>query len=262
MDSLTLKLVLTPALIAAASLVGRRWGPGISGWLVGLPLTSAPIVFFLALGHGPRFASIAATGTMAGTISQAAFCLTYARLASGGVALSVGAAALVFAACTLVLDHVRASLSVLFVLAVGSLVIALSWMPRSLPAESPGRAVPRWDLGARMVLATMFVVLLTGLAPTLGPRLAGLLAPFPIYATVLTIFAHLQAGPVAAASVLRGLLLGLFGFASFFLVLAVLLERGGIVLAFTLATLVAFGLQAVSLLILRRGDRERPIRQT
>jgi len=33
---LLLKLVLTPALIAAASLAGRRWGHAVSGWLVGL----------------------------------------------------------------------------------------------------------------------------------------------------------------------------------------------------------------------------------
>jgi hypothetical protein len=37
MDSLALKLVLTPALIGIASLVGRRWGPTVSGWLVRYP---------------------------------------------------------------------------------------------------------------------------------------------------------------------------------------------------------------------------------
>jgi hypothetical protein len=36
MDTLALKLVLTPTLIGAASLAGRRWGPAVSGWLVGL----------------------------------------------------------------------------------------------------------------------------------------------------------------------------------------------------------------------------------
>lgn len=49
MESLALKLVLAPALIGAASLAGRRWGPAVSGWLVGLPLTSGPIAFFLRL---------------------------------------------------------------------------------------------------------------------------------------------------------------------------------------------------------------------
>src|SRR6185503_8497679 len=120
MDNLTLKLVLTPALIGAASLAGRRWGPAVGGWLVGLPFTSAPIAFYLARDRGPEFASAAAAGIMAGAVSQAAFCLAYARMA----------------------------------------------------------------------LATVFVVALTGAAGTLGPRLTGLLAPFPLYASLLTVFAH------------------------------------------------------------------------
>ena len=49
MDNLTLKLVATPALIGTATLVGRRWGQSIGGWLVGLPLTTGPVAFFIAL---------------------------------------------------------------------------------------------------------------------------------------------------------------------------------------------------------------------
>src|SRR5712692_6527915 len=55
-ESLTLKLVVTPALIGAASLAGRRWGQGVSGWIVGLPLTSGPVAFFLVVDHGAAFA--------------------------------------------------------------------------------------------------------------------------------------------------------------------------------------------------------------
>ncbi|HLI06681.1 MAG TPA: hypothetical protein VKV40_08945 [Ktedonobacteraceae bacterium] len=31
------KLLLTPLLIGLVSLAGRRWGPAVSGWIVGLP---------------------------------------------------------------------------------------------------------------------------------------------------------------------------------------------------------------------------------
>src|SRR5712691_2804961 len=81
MNGLFLKLVLTPALIGAASLAGRRWGPAVSGWLVGLPFTSAPVALFLAIDHGPSFAAAAALGTLAGTISQTLFALAYGWLA-------------------------------------------------------------------------------------------------------------------------------------------------------------------------------------
>ena len=44
---LLFKLLLTPVIIGLVSLAGRRWGPAVSGWLVGLPLTSAPVVLFM-----------------------------------------------------------------------------------------------------------------------------------------------------------------------------------------------------------------------
>ena len=253
-DILLVKLVLTPALIGTASLAGRRWGAAVSGWLVGIPFTSAPIALFLALGQGPAFAATAAAGTMAGTISQAAFCVAYARIGVRfGSAVGVGAGAAAFALSTAVLQRVTLPLFPLVVLVMIALCAALRLMP---PPEGEPRAaaqiLPAWDIPARMVVATVFVLLLTGIAPALGPRLSGLLAPFPLYAIVLTVFAHRLEGPAPALEVLRGLLLGLFAFAGFFLVLALLIERAGIAAAFAAGAVVIAAIQAGSLWALRR----------
>src|SRR5437660_10480738 len=80
MTVLLAKVVLTPLLIAAATLAGRRWGPAVGGWLAGLPLTSGPVSVFLALEHGPGFAARAAVGTLAGLVGVACFCVVYGRL--------------------------------------------------------------------------------------------------------------------------------------------------------------------------------------
>src|SRR5215813_2273895 len=77
---LVFKLLLTPLFIALISLADRRWGARVGGWLVGLPLTSAPITVFLTLTLGTTFASHVAQGILMGLISQAVFCLTYAWL--------------------------------------------------------------------------------------------------------------------------------------------------------------------------------------
>jgi hypothetical protein len=111
---------------------------------------------------------------------------------------------------------------------------------------------PRWDIPARMAVATVFVVALTAVAPLLGPRLAGLLAPFPLYATVLTTFAHRLQGSASAVAVLRGLLLGLFGFAAFFLTLGQLLSVSSIAIAFVAAIVVVLVVQGGSLALGRR----------
>src|SRR5512139_3868733 len=81
MDILVLKLVLAPIIIGSASLAGRKWGPAVSGWIVGMPLTSGPVIFFLALSHDATFAYNASLGTLSGGFSLVAFCLVYAWLA-------------------------------------------------------------------------------------------------------------------------------------------------------------------------------------
>ena len=84
----------------------------------------------------------------------------------------------------------------------------------------------------------------------MGPRLAGLLATFPLYAAILTVFAHDLEGPAAAVEVLRGLLLGLFSFAGFFVVLSGLIERVGVAPAFAAAGAMALLVQAASLALI------------
>lgn len=257
METLALKVALTPALIAAASLAGRRWGPSVSGWLVGLPLTSGPVVFFLALGPGPAFAAAASAGTLAGTISQVAFCLAYAWIARGHRwPVAFGAGCLGFAVSTLALQPLSLPLPLLFLAAIGALLAALRLMPSGSPALSrPERQRPRWDIPARMVVATALVLILTGVAPMLGPHLTGLLTPFPLYAATLAVFSHQLEGPSSAVTVLRGLLMGLFAFAGFFLVLAATLEPAGIAPAFAAAIAVALLLQGASFWVLRsRGE--------
>jgi hypothetical protein len=251
MDNLTLKLVVTPALIGAATLAGRRWGQSIGGWLVGLPLTTGPVAFFIALDHGEPFAAAAALGSLGGAAAEAAFCLAYGWLALRArwpLALLAGSAA--FAGLAVVLRWLAVGPPLLFLVAIGSLALALRLMPAS-PASPVPAAPPRGDLPARMVLATAVVLLITALAPRLGARLSGLLATYPLFAAILTAFAHHLQGAGAAVSVLRGLLFGLFAFASFCLVLAVSLVHLGIAASFAAAIVVALMVQAVSLWRLR-----------
>lgn len=255
MPSLLLKVVVTPALIAAATLAGRRSGDRVSGWLVGLPLTSGPVVLFLALDQGSGFASAAALGVLLGTISQAAFAVAYAWAAvrrSWPFASAAGSA--VFALTTL--GFLRVSLPALpaFGLVTASLILALVLMPRGRPDHPVDVPAPRWDLPLRIVVATGLVLLLTGIAPAIGAHLSGLLSPFPVYAGVLAVFAHRQSGSAAANDVLTGLLFGLFSFGAFFVVIASGLSRWGIGLTFLVAVLVALLIQALTL----RATRQPP----
>jgi len=98
------------------------------------------------------------------------------------------------------------------------------------------------------------VIAITSGADALGPRLSGLLATIPLYASILAGFGFQLVGPAAAIRVWRGLLFGLFGFGAFYLVLAASLESIGLA-AFGLALLTAAVIQVLTLRVLRRAPQ-------
>ncbi len=254
MTLLLFKLLTTPTLILLATLVSRRWGQAMGGWLVGLPLTSGPIAVFLAVEHGPAFSQQAAAGSLEGTAAQACFAVAYARLAarSGWPICLLGATA-AFLASGLLLSRLGLSAPALGAIAIGCLVVGLVWLGR--PERSVTIAVtPKWDLPVRMTVATLLVLLVTSVAYLIGPDLSGLAATFPLFAIVLAVFAQRHQGAHAAQSVMRGLLLGLFGFVGFFAAVSAVVTRTDLVSAFCIALAVNLLIQGASFLALR----ERP----
>jgi hypothetical protein len=259
---LALKLLLTPTLVGLVSAAGRRWGPTVSGWLVGLPLTSAPVALLLALTQGTMFAARAAQGTLLGLASVAGFCLVYSWLAAGLVWQgSLLLSWCIFFAVTWLLERVSLSLPLAFASVIACLALTLLLLPRQSSKSEPTTS-PRWETPLRMVVATCFVLLLTGAASLLGPRLSGLLTPFPIFASILGAFTHRFQGAMAARRLLRGVLIGSFTFAVFFLILAAIFPRWGIAPAFALAIPLSLLLHGCSLWLISRYSRRYALDRT
>ena len=257
---LALKLVLTPALIAGATLVGRRFGPSISGWLVGLPFTSGPVSLFLAIEQGTSFAAAAAAGSIGGVAASAVFAVAYAATARRFAwPASLAVASLAFAAAVIALralpleSGLPLPLLALYAGGVAAAILGIRLIPPP-HALDEGPQPPRWDLPVRMAVATALVILITSAAPLLGPQLSGLLTTYPVYAGVLAVFAHAQRGGAAAAQVVRGLCYGIIAFATFFLAIGALVDRAGIVVAFTSAVAGAVLVQALTLTRVRKGS--------
>lgn len=253
MDILVLKLIMAPVIIGSASLAGRKWGPAVSGWIVGMPLTSGPVVFFLALSHDAAFAANAVLGVVSGGLSLISYALMYAWLATRFrwyVAL-LGSFT-VFAISTTLLQQITLPLVPIFLIVFAGITLALRLMPNDEVEEGETK-LGTWDIPSRILIGTSFILLITGSASFLGPRLTGLLTMIPLYVTILAIFAHRHQGPAAAAHVLRGLLYGMYAYAGFFITLGVLLERWGIAFSFVAAIVVALAVQGTSLWILRQN---------
>ncbi|MCX6057056.1 MAG: hypothetical protein NTW69_02750 [Chloroflexi bacterium] len=251
MNIFVLKLILAPIIIGSASFAGRRWGPAVSGWVVGMPLTSGPVIFFVALGHSPSFAANAALGVLSGGLSLVAYALTYSWLAvKFRWQIAIAGSLLVFVTGTMLLQNFTLPLLPIFILVCIVLVLGLRLMPKDMTIKESEEKPGKWDIPFRILIGTSFILLLTGIAPLIGSRLTGLLATIPLYVTILAIFAHRHQGPAAAAHVLRGLLYGMFAFTGFFIVLSLLIERESLAVSFGAAILTALVIQGSSLLIL------------
>jgi hypothetical protein len=245
---LAIKVLLAPAFVVGASLVARRFGPRVGGLIAGLPVVAGPILLVYALSHGRAFAAGAAAGTLLGLVSLIAFVVVYARLAgrvSWGTSMLAGW--LAFAAATAAFSAVSIPAGAALLLAGCALFVGLLLLPRAGALERSHPAPPVWDLPVRAACAAALVLTLTAVAGWLGPQLSGLLAPFPIIATVLATFTHAQRGTDELLRLLRGLISGFGAFALFCFTLAVALHRLDTALAFALASALALLTQGAAL---------------
>jgi hypothetical protein len=254
LDLLTLKLLLAPALVGAASLAGRRFGPRVAGLAAALPVVAGPTFLVYTLEQGRAFAATAAAGTLVGLVPLSAFCVAHAHLVRAALRLPrrlsaplcLAAGWVAFLAVAAVLHPFAVERWAAPLVGAAALAAGLAVSPTvpgdGQPASRHHRGV---ELALRMLAAAALVTTLTGLAARLGAAWSGLLTPFPVASSVVLVGAHLADGPARLAETARGFLLGLYGFVAFLAVLAFGLVPLGAALAFTLGLAASLSVAAV-----------------
>jgi hypothetical protein len=249
--ALALKLVLAPALIGVATIAARRWGPAAAGWAASLPVVGGPLLLVIALEHSPEFTARAAAAATAGLVSLAVFGVTYVRFARADVpwwgSLPAGWVAFGVSTAAVWAVDVPVGIGVAAVIACSASLRRL--LGPAHPTVPTRRRLPL-DLPLRMTAGAAMVVALSAVSPALGPRLTGLLAPFPVIASVLAAFTHSVDGIGAVGRYADALVRGLPSFAAFTAAVAWLVRPEGTAIAFAVASLAALGSHVI--LITRR----------
>ena len=247
----TLKITLVPLLIGAITLAGRRWGPSVAGWLSGLPVVAGPIMYFMAIENGAGFASQALVGMLLGVFAMLGFLLAYAWAAiRWSWRASVLCALSAYFTGVALLNTLDLSVGVASVMVFAVLLPAPRWFPRAEPRMVEAAAA-RGEIYVRMAAGAVLVLAVTYAAASLGARLSGLLAMFPVISTVLSVFSHRQCGHEFTICLLRGVVFGWYAFLAFCVVLGWALPELGIGAAFLVAMLGAALTQIVSGRVLR-----------
>ncbi|WP_144172353.1 hypothetical protein [Pseudomonas sp. Kh13] len=233
-----LKLIVTPLLMWAISLASRRWGGLLGGLLSGLPITSALVMTFLCLEQGTAFALSAVPAALGGLAAvQATYTFYLFATRRLGIAPAVLLAMLFYGLAAYAFTHggnLYLSIAVALVL-IGVLIRASGREPRPDTLARPRHRF--WEIPLRMVSATSLLMVTTSLANWLGPATSGMLAPIPVIAWPLVVFAHVQNGRAGMAAMVRGNAIGAVGVIAFYLVLAGLLDAWGVAIAISLAML-------------------------
>ena len=234
-----LRLALVPAAVWLASVAARRWGHSVSGYLGGMPMIGGPVTLFLALDLGPAFVAQSALFTLGAIAAQSAHLMTLAHMAQRHrwmVMLASGWAS--FALAATAVSFVPLTPPVAAVLAFGTLALAWRNLPRE-HVEATRPAIPPLELRLRLVVAFALAAVIVFAAPVFGPVVSGILLSLPITGSIMPPFTLALYGPNALVRLVRGFVLGLCGFAAFFLVIATTVVAWGVSLAFTVAVAAA-----------------------
>ena len=246
MNILLLKVTLMPSVIALVTLAIRKWGNRAGGLIGSMPWIAGPILLFFILEQGKAFGIHSIQGSMTGILALISFCFSYSSLSRKltwlpTLLLSYG----IYTITAVVFNYLQLSLWVSYGVVLGCVLLALWQFPIPANTTITPRRLP-FDIPIRMLVATLFVLVITGLAAILGPNWSGILTPFPILTSILAIFTHTLQGSDATILTLRGLLIGLLGFTTFLFLQAFLLPEFSVAISFGLAFLVNAGINLVA----------------
>lgn len=240
MTAFYLKLLITPTLMLLISLAAKRWGTHIGGLLSGLPITSALVMLFLSLEQGPGFALQAVPGALAGLAAiQATYLFYFLVTRKVGAFIGCLTALLAYALTAWAISGV--GVLVVSIIATLLLVAANIVLTGKEAQISTARYVPlpRWVIPMRMLTATLLLLAITASAEWLGPVISGLLAPIPVIAWPLAVFAHVQGGRYELGSIVRGNAIGAVGVVGFYLALQHSMLQWGVGLSLSVAVVLA-----------------------
>jgi hypothetical protein len=238
MNVFLLKVTLIPAVIALVTLAIRKWGNKIGGLIGSMPWVAGPILLFFILEQGRKFGIDSISGVMTGILALISFSFSYSAFCRKLSWLpSLLFSYVIYSSTALIVNHLQLSLLLSYLLVIGSILLALRFFPTLTGQPAKARRLP-FEIPIRMAVSTLFVVIITGLASILGPTWSGILTPFPIMTSILAVFSHTLQGSNAAITTLRGLVIGLLGFTTFYFLQSFWLGEFSIARSFGLAFIV------------------------
>ncbi len=170
---LILRIVIGPLGVLGGTVAQRRLGPAIAGLVIGLPLTSLPLLWLVAMQRGATFTGSMTDAILIGSIVEGFVLWSYAKMATRlSPALALLSALALFAGTVTFVGVFHFSALIAGLLTTAGFALALRCWPEtsSKDIEANGRT----RLVMRVVAATVFTIVIVTMATKLGARPRGL----------------------------------------------------------------------------------------
>lgn len=208
------KLLLTAAIVVAASVTTERAGPFVGGLVVTLPVTVWPAYLLLTLDHDAAFVADSALAGLVMHAVSAILMLIFVVLAQRRpmwLSLSAAVTAWVllgFAAKAVEWSFTGAALSNLIAYST-CMWLAHSYRDAPMPA-----VLRRWyDIPARVLFVCALMAIILAVSSRAGPVATGFIAVFPISTVSAVLILHPRVGGKATAAMVANGLRGMSGIA-------------------------------------------------
>ena len=252
MELILAKLSVSVGMVLGLSFLAERAGPRAAGILSGYPLGTAILLYFIAVEQGIAFASESAVYAMPGLIATLAFLYGYfyasCRLVRlpviPQIVLSSLAAFAVYLAVSWLFQLTSMTLTQAAIILLFAIFAALVLFRKIENVKILNRVrVTKRVILFRAGLASVIVLIISGLAAWIGPRWSGLLSGFPVALYPTMIILHFSYGAAPVHTLVRNFPRGMGALWTY--ILAVSLSYP--VLGLNVGTLVSFAAATVYL---------------
>ena len=220
---------LVAGFVVLVAILAERLGAFLGAMVASLPLYTGPVYLMLALERDADWLAQATLGSIAVCGISPVFAVVYCMFAiRHGVALSLGAAVVVWLACAFVVQSVSWTIlqALLFVAPIYVVTIILA---RSFTRGiAPARAERRWtDLALRAAMVALLSGFTMWVSAFVPPQVAGVLSVAPVLTTSLVLVLHPRIGGRSTAALLAHTLTGLVGMVLAFTLVHLTIQQVG-----------------------------------
>jgi hypothetical protein len=211
MFDLLVKCAALIVVIHGLRVVCRRIGPRFSGLLLGLPSSTAMVLFVCGRERGVRSVAEMAEASLLGLVAAVTLPLVYAQAVRWRWPLSVAVGASVagyFIAASALGSFDHGGPAECLGIALGAILLTSVLSTRvAIPTGSVGRVRKSspWLPLVRLAVPIAYVFVVAVASESASPSWAGLVSTFPSMSTVLLIVTHLEEGPAEASRIARSL---------------------------------------------------------